>query len=265
MLPRMRDAAGTGDWHEEMEGRAMIFYVGMFDVYHAKHLPRNFINVNRLRKRKGDFEVGDWIMDSGAFTEISEHGKWRSTAADYATQIERWRRCGNLQAAVAQDMMCEPFILEKTGLTTQTHQAITIERYLALRDMTDVPIMPVIQGYNQRDYIAHLAQYGTILEPGAWVGVGSVCKRNTDPRIIEYILCGIKAHRPDLRLHGFGLKISALKHHPIRQLLYSADSMAWSYHAHKNGRDNHDWREADRFRQKIERDQVDLSEYELVA
>ena len=48
-------------------------------------------------------------------------------------------------------------------------------------------------------------------------------------RDIANILRGIKLLRPDLRSHGFGLKAIALEAPEIRELLYSCDSMAWSY------------------------------------
>ena len=35
------------------------------------------VSVNTLRKRKSDFLVEDWILDSGAFTEISKYGYYR--------------------------------------------------------------------------------------------------------------------------------------------------------------------------------------------
>lgn len=263
MLPRMRSAAGPGYRKQEMEGRPMIFYVGMDDVHHARHLPRTFISVNRLRQRKSDFHPNHWIMDSGAFTEISTHGRWTTTVEEYAAQIERWRGCGTMLAAVAQDLMCEPFIIEKSGMTVAEHQEITITRYVHLRALTDVLIMPVLQGFKPDDYVRHADQYGAELTEGQWTGVGSVCKRNTDPRVIEFILRKIKTARPDLRLHGFGLKLTALKHPRIRALLHSADSMAWSFHARKQGRNAHDWREAERFVARIEREQVCMKDFAL--
>ena len=54
----------------------------------------------------------------------------------------------------------------------------------------------------------------------------------------------IQEARPDLRLHGFGLKATALEFAPIREMLHTADSMAWSFAARKQGRDGNDWREA---------------------
>ena len=44
---------------------------------------------------------------------------------------------------------------------------------------------------------------------------------------MEDVLLAIKSQRPDLRLHGFGLKIQAIERPTIRALLHSSDSMAW--------------------------------------
>lgn len=187
------------------------------------------VSVNSLRKRKSDFKVADWILDSGAFTEISKFGDYRYSVDEYAHQINKWAKCGNLLIAVSQDYMCEPFILEKTGLTIEKHQELTINRYDALTKICSFPIMPVIQGYQVSDYLNHLIKYGDRFKPNQWVGVGSVCKRNSDPNQIKDILRAIKLIRSDLRLHGFGLKATALECSEIRSLLYSCDSMAWSY------------------------------------
>lgn len=187
------------------------------------------VSVNTLRKRISDFGVADWILDSGAFTEISQYGHYRYSVEEYAQQISRWSRCGNLLIAVAQDWMCEPFILERTGLTVVEHQSLSIERYdQVLKLSPSLLIMPVIQGYRVDEYVAHLYMYGTRLSPGQWVGVGSVCRRNGNPVEVLAILKTLKVVRPDLRLHGFGLKQLALENKEVRSLLYSCDSMAWS-------------------------------------
>jgi len=193
-------------------------------------------------------------MDSGAFSQIYSKGQYDEPVNKYADQIKRWSECGNLLAAVTQDMMCEPFILQRTGLTVEEHQRTTIERYKELSNIvTDTYIMPVLQGYEPAEYVQHLEMYGESLVPGQWVGVGSVCKRNTNPSGIIEVLYAIKNIRPDLKLHGFGLKITALNNGTIRNLLHSADSMAWSYHARKNGRNANDFREAEMFVGKVEK------------
>lgn len=199
-------------------------------------------------------KVGDWIMDSGAFTEIKNHGRYRHGVDEYAAEIRRWKDNGNLLAAVSQDYMCEKDMLARTGLTIEDHQRLTIERYDALvAEGTGVYILPVLQGYAPEDYVRHLDAYGDRLAHGAWVGVGSVCKRNGDPAAIEAVLGEIYYHRPDLRLHGFGLKSTALKSPFVRAMLHTADSMAWSYAARKQGRNANDWREAKAWTQRIER------------
>lgn len=232
----------------------MRFFCGLHQPSDAKHFDASFVSVNRLRCRKGPFSVGDWIMDSAAFSEISTHGEFRHSVEEYASQIRRWSGNGRLLAAVAQDYMCEPWIVAKTGLSVLRHQELTIERYDALlaQDRSGVYLLPVLQGYDPADYVRHLRMYADRLCGLAWVGVGSVCKRNSNARTIEAVLMAIKTERPDLQLHGFGLKATALKSAIVFDLLYSADSMAWSFQARMQGRNGNDWREAKRWMRGIE-------------
>lgn len=241
----------------------MKFFVGLHQPSDAKHFDRAFISVNRLRTRKAPIGARKWIMDSGAFTEIAAHGEYRSTVEEYAAEVQRWVGKGML-AAVAQDWMCEPFIVEKTGLSVGRHQELTIERYEALLPLTSAYVMPVLQGYAAADYVRHIRMYGALLPRGAWVGVGSVCKRNTNVASVEGVLLAIKQERPDLHLHAFGLKITALASGVVRDTLATADSMAWSYSARKQGRSPNDWREAEAFARRIETMPVQLG-FDLIA
>ena len=233
----------------------MMFFTGMHHPHNAYRVPLAFISARALKRRKSGFPVGKWIMDSGAFRTIELHGGYPEPVENYAALIRRFAANGNLLRAVAQDYMCEPFALARTGLTIEDHQRLTVERYDALRacDTAGVAIMPVLQGYPPQSYVDHILLYGDRLEIGAWVGVGSVCKRNADPRAIEAVLEAIAAERPDLRLHGFGIKITALRSPVVRALLYSADSMAWSFAARYEGRDGNDPTEAVRYREAVER------------
>src|ERR1700692_630842 len=110
-------------------------------------------------------------MDSGAFTTISKHGGYPEPVEGSAAEIRRWAGRGGLVGAVAQDYMCEPHMLAKTGLTIADHQRLTIERYDDLR-ACDVGayVMPVLQGYAPADYASHVRQYGARLAFGAYVG-----------------------------------------------------------------------------------------------
>lgn len=233
----------------------MIFLLGMHHPNDAGQVPAAFVSAHAIADRKSPFPARRCILDSGAFTTIMKYGGYPDPVEAYATLIRRvqgWlgRR---LLAAVAQDYMCEPEMLAKTGLTVPLHQRLTIERYDALVacDTAGVRIMPVLQGYKPSDYVAHLLAYGKRLVRRMWVGVGSICKRNSNPHAIAAVLLAIKRVRPDLRLHGFGIKVTALGLQLVRDLLFSADSMAWSYAARREGRDSNDPGEAVRYGRRV--------------
>ena len=156
----------------------MKFFVGLHQPADAAKLPDVpcMISIHRLERRRSDFKVGPWILDSGAFTTIAQHGAYPASPAQYAEQINRWTHCGELLAAVSQDYMCEPWILERCHATVAEHQGLTILRYLELRSRVParIYVMPVIQGYAPAEYAHHVQAYGTLLAPNAWVGVGSV-------------------------------------------------------------------------------------------
>lgn len=232
----------------------MRFFVGLHQPSDAKHFDGCMISINRLRARKSDFATGDWMLDSGAFTELEKHHRWRDGPEVYADQVRRWARCGRLLAAAAQDWICAPLVIERTGLSVAEHQRLTIERYEALRALVpDVYVLPTLQGYSPASYVEHVRAYGDLLPPGAWVGVGSLASRSSRIDEVAAILGGIKAERPDLRLHGFALKLRACMSAEIVALLHSADSMAWSSAARREGRSAgaNDWREAAAYAAKV--------------
>lgn len=230
----------------------MQFFVGVHQPMQAATVPLAMISASRLRTRQSPFPVGEWLLDSGAFTTLAKHGCYPEPVEVYAALIRRFASCGDLLAAVTQDFMCESFMLERTGLTVADHQRLTIERYDELVAAgTGVTIMPVVQGYEPAEYVAHVRAYGERLTSGMWFGVGSVCKRNGRVGALLAVLEAVHGERPDLRLHGFGIKTTALRNQRVRDLLWSADSMAWSWAARRQGRDGNDYAEATRFAETI--------------
>jgi hypothetical protein len=216
-------------------------------------VPHAFVSVNRLQGRVSAFKANKWIMDSGAFTTINKYGCYPEPVSEYAKHIKKWHLNGEMLAAVAQDYMCEPFVLSKTGMSVRQHQELTVDRYknLVLEDVGSAYIMPVLQGYQPEEYVAHLDLYGDSISHGAWVGCGSVCKRNGNPESVLEVLDAIKTNRPDLKLHGFGLKTTSLANPKIRQHLHTSDSMAWSFAARFNGGDRNGIKEAMDFYDKM--------------
>ena len=214
------------------------FFIGLHQPGDGIHFDAACISINRLRKRKKPVETLSVLVDSAAFTELNIHGRYRHGVEEYAAALYRLhtQKIVNIAAAVAQDYMCEAFMLAKTGLTIADHQRLTIERYDALVAELErlfggpcpFHVLPVLQGYSAADYVRHVRAYGDRLKPGMWVGVGSVCKRNGNPRAIANVLMDIKRERPDMRLHGFGVKLTAIANSDVHRLLDTADSMAWS-------------------------------------
>ena len=177
---------------------------------------------------------GPWALDSGGFTELSMYGEWRTTPREYAAAVRRYRdEIGRLEWAAIQDYMCEPWIVGKTGLSVAEHQRRTIDSLISLRMLApDITWLPVVQGWRGSDYLRHIdayerAGFATSHEP--LVGVGSVVRRQGTAeggeifKLVSWL---------GLRLHGFGVKIGALKR--FASYLASGDSLAWSYAARRN-------------------------------
>jgi len=186
------------------------------------------LSANALRRLSEDYSLpigeGDrWMMDSGAFSQISGEAGFYQSPAEYAIEIHRWCRFGTLVAAVTQDYMCEPHILHQLDTNAKEQQERTVKRYDEIlghlsRLGTDTHLMPVLQGWEPRHYKRHLEMYGDRLTEDMWVGVGSICKRNSSPADVEKVLSAITDRRPDLRLHGFGIKTTALRRNPVTKI-----------------------------------------------
>lgn len=210
-----------------------------------------FVSVRVMRKRKAlPVAVAPWALDSGGFTEVSTFGRFETTAGEYITEVQRLAAGMDHLAWVApQDWMCEPFIVAKTGLSVGEHQARTVDNFLELRAALGKLVIPVIQGYGPRDYDRCVGLYqdaGVDLAAEPVVGIGSVCRRSgTDEA--RRLLLYLQDHR--LRLHGFGIKGDTYV--ACAHVLASADSMAWSYAARREGRDANSPEEAMRWRAKL--------------
>jgi hypothetical protein len=196
-----------------------------------------FVSHSRLSGRKSlPRASAPWALDSGGFTELSKHGTWTVSARDYAAAAQRYQaEIGLMYWAAPQDWMCEPSMLERTGLDVETHQRRTLANYLELRELApDVPWVPVLQGWTWGDYQDHAEAYvsaGVELAALPRVGIGSVCRRESTTRIAT-LLAGFASE--GLRLHGFGVKKEGLRLAATH--LASADSMAWSENARRNPR-----------------------------
>lgn len=174
-----------------------------------------------------------WGLDSGGFSELTLHGAWTLSARDYAAEVRRYRdEIGSLSFAAPQDLMCEPEMLRRTGLTVAEHQRRTVANFLELRTIApDLPIVPVLQGWTAGEYYDCVDAYeraGVDLASEPLVGIGTVCRRQNTIRASLLIA---ELAREGLKLHGFGFKATGLR--ACGSDLASADSMAWSFHARR--------------------------------
>jgi hypothetical protein len=196
-----------------------------------------FVSVNRLtRYRNIKPALVQWAMDSGGFTEITQHGHYRQSPREYMQIVKRMCvDCGGLLWASQQDWMCESIALQSSGLTIRDHQRLTIENWVELQSLDPpCPVIPVLQGYSIADYLRHLDQWGAAgvdLTQLDRVGVGSVCRRQGTEEIAELFR---ELHRVGLtNLHGFGVKVGGLR--LAARYLKSSDSLSWSKVAKERG------------------------------
>lgn len=189
-------------------------------VSHRQLAPRKRLPVARA----------PWALDSGGFTELSMFGEWRTSVNEYVEAVARYADIGRLEWAAPMDWMCEPHMIEKTGLSVREHQERTIANYLEIRDQG--PFIPVLQGWTLSDYERCVDLYdeaGVDLTAAPIVGVGSVCRRQDSAEIgrIFHALSGA-----GIACHGFGVKKEGVARYG--RYLASADSMAWSFCARRD-------------------------------
>lgn len=210
----------------------MKFYVGVQTQKQLDASEKFILSFARIRARKKKKYIinnKDWIMDSGAFSEIKLHGKYTFTLDYYLNYIKEY----NPNFFVNCDYMCEPSQLERTGLTIKEHQEKTIENQIYLYDKKNEMgiksiLMGTLQGWKIFDYLDHIdmmKERGILLD---YMGVGSICRRFKTKEIVK-ILKWINYEIPDIKLHGFGVKIKVLEYPEVFKYMYSCDSMAWTY------------------------------------
>lgn len=223
-----------------------VLYLGThMDGWLAHAGVRLFVSHRRLARRKTlPKAITGWALDSGGFSELTLYGGWRTTPQQYVAAVDRYdREIGKLEWAASQDLMVEPEMIARTGLTLLEHQRRTVSNFIELerlwhehddRDNPESPFIPTLQGQTPRDYLRCWDQYGEAgvdLADYPLVGVGSVCRRQHTDEIRE-VFEALRDRDPDIPLHGFGVKARGLAKYG--EYLKSADSLAWSYNARRN-------------------------------
>lgn len=164
----------------------------------------------------------DWVLDSGGFSALNIWGDYPFTPDDYLYLIEE----RSPSWAASMDYPCEPDISKGTKLLTEDRIIATVElaKYLIRRDDR---IVPVIQGYTIEEYEYCWKLLNNEINVKR-VAIGSVCKRQSSSEIAT--LCWqLSQFIPDIPVHGFGVKLTALKYPEVWNLFSSIDTNAWEY------------------------------------
>lgn len=207
--------------------------------------PPLMVSLNTLPVNPKWVAAVPWFLDSGGFTELQQHGRWRTTATEHIERTRRAARLGHLEHASPQDWMCEPAVIaggqmgplrfHGTGLSVAEHQQRTVANLVELRTLApDLPWVPVLQGWTVDDYHRCADLYeaaGVDLAAEQLVGVGSVCRRQAMGEAQDIMRT---LSERGYRLHGFGFKQEGIA--KCWPWMASADSMAWSYNARAEAR-----------------------------
>jgi len=172
------------------------------------------------------------FIDSGGYSFFHSKGEYTTSDEAYIRYILRRKP----DYFALRDYPCEPDILTKWRRTVQENQEKTLDKHLNLLNLMDdwniwkysEPVA-VLQGWTLDDYLKHydmMKEYG-VFSRISYVGIGTLCRRGQE-NTIRKIVTGIREALPKkFKLHGFGVKISALKYKDVFEALYSADSVAW--------------------------------------
>ena len=203
------------------------FYYGSSWHWPLAYLPRVMLSYNMLRKIKTAWKIDiPFMMDSGAFAVILKYGKYPFIPEEYAEGIEKWHP----DVAWTMDYPCEPSVQKRGDYNPKKAQEMTIDNQIRLLDLNANTQM-VVQGWEIPDYLANLdkiKEQGLLTEH---LGIGSVCRRGQTTQIAR-IIRAIHNNVPSwVKLHGFGVKVSALENTDAKFELYSADSMSWAIEA----------------------------------
>lgn len=190
------------------------------------------------KNNKPWFGIETLFVDCGGYSFMMNKGEY-GPLGDYVEYLRRWQP----DYYALRDYPCEPDVLDEHNAHVRQHQLKTTDAHVEMLDAVgdlDGQAVAVVQGWDVEDYlfhIDHLREHGVPLET---VAIGSVCRRNAE-QDIERVIRAVREELPDAHLHAFGVKTSVFKHTSARQLLDSADSLAYSYASMKeHGRG--DWR-----------------------
>ena len=107
--------------------------------------------------------VAGGVSTAAASRRWPPDGCYRITAPSMTESAARAAaRLGNMDFAAPMDWTCEPFMIERTGLSAAEHQQRTVANYLERWTLAPgLAFIPVIQGWQLADYLACVGRYAS--------------------------------------------------------------------------------------------------------
>lgn len=192
--------------------------------------PNILINFMTRQNTPPKYPYERLFIDSGGFFSSMQAGNYTKSDNEYLKYVMAM----NPAFFALRDFPCEPELLKKHNRSVRQHIDMTVENHCHLLDLLpdydiDATPIPVLQGWSVEDYLYCIDLFrerGLITE---YMAIGSVCRR-TGVNEIRRIIISIKDNLPaGTKLHGFGVKLTALYDMTIWKALYSVDSGAWDY------------------------------------
>lgn len=177
---------------------------------------------------------GKMLLDSGGFVFISKHGRYTSSLVKYLAFVRK----NNPDLFVSQDWTCDPLSIERTGLTVEEHIHRTVDNAIQiwgrLTEEEQKKFIPVIQGWDVKDYLECIDLYRQSGIEITYYGLGSLVRKNCDSDIARIISRVSEELGPDIKLHGFGVKVGVINR--LHNHLTSIDTQAGMFYAkNRNG------------------------------
>lgn len=172
------------------------------------------------------------FIDSGGFYSSLKTGEYKSTDEEYLEYVDKIRPF----AWALRDYPCEPELLKKWGRTPRENILRTVDNHRKLLGIADDlgisdTAVSVVQGWSLDDYLYCLDEFRSAGLIRNYMAIGSICRRG-QLNTISKIITTLRQELPGwVKLHGFGLKITALENKAVWDSLYSIDTGAWDYNA----------------------------------
>jgi len=166
------------------------------------------------------------FIDSGGFQFFSRFKDYPFTVSEYV----HWVHEVNPDMFATLDYPCEPELIKKNKSTVRGNIDKTVERAGEIFEHSidpSIQVVPVIQGWEKRDYLECIDKYQTYGLISDYMAIGTLCRRG-DTRTILSIARSIRKELPSyVKLHGFGVKVGLLQERELYSIFESIDSASW--------------------------------------